>query len=147
MGNLLKTLLGLEPDTFAESSSPTSPTSPTIGYESYEGDACSEKISRAAVSRRFVLSSPLDLDLIDRAIAAVPRSPCLNDLALAHASHASIEAARIMRALPESIIDVASGLCSSVARDATNAIRERDYLEAYKVLDGLADKLKALMLQ
>ena len=145
MGNLLKTLLGLELDIFPEPSSPLSPTSPAIGYEGYDGDDNSEKSSRTGSGpRRPALRSPLDLDLIDRAIAAVPRSPCLNDLALAHATHASIEAARVISSLPKSIQDVAIGLCSSVSRDAADAIRERDYLQAYKTLDNLPERIKAL---
>jgi len=91
-------------------------------------------------------SNALDeaLDRIAEAIAASPRSPVLNDLALSHAAQALIKATRIIRTLPLGVRHEALGVCGSASRTVEDAIRRRDYKRAYRLLDELPGRLQML---
>ena len=86
---------------------------------------------------------PIDLEAVADAIAAEPRSPFLNDLALSHAARTAVRARRIIRTFPEAARREALSLCASVSQKAADAIRARNYERAYQVLDTLSDNLKA----
>lgn len=94
------------------------------------------------------LTAPPDdqpwLVLVADAIAKEPRSPFLNDMALARAAQALVAAARISTELSDTARATAEHICDEVFRDAADAIFERDYQAAYELLDGLPLRLRQL---
>jgi len=83
------------------------------------------------------------VDIAD-AIASAPRSPFLNDLAVARTAHAIIEVERTIRDAPPSIrVEVASAARNAVKLVA-DAIRAKRYGSAYDLLDNLMAKIREL---
>jgi hypothetical protein len=87
---------------------------------------------------------PSPLVAIADAIAAVPRSPVLNELALSRAAACFIAAERAAQAAPPAlrakIHQLAADAMTRVARD----IHRSNYQAAYDALDILADKVREL---
>ncbi len=98
-------------------------------------------------SAHLPLAAWIDLEAIADAIDAEPRSPVLNDLALAHAARVAVTAIQIIRTLPKATRRGASRLAVTVSRRVVRAIRKRDYERAYQALDALPDELKGLIPQ
>jgi hypothetical protein len=89
------------------------------------------------------LSGAVLADIAD-AIASAPRSPFLNELAIARAARALVEVERTIRDASRSIrIEAAT-----TARDAMNrvadAIRAEEYALAYDLLDNLSAKMRGM---
>jgi hypothetical protein len=89
---------------------------------------------------------PFSFPLVDiaDAIASAPRSPFLNDLAIARTAHAIIEVERTIRDAPPSIrVEVASA-ARNAAKLVADAIRAKRYGSAYDLLDNLTAKMHQL---
>ncbi len=86
--------------------------------------------------------------LLADAIASAPRSPFLDDLAMARTvARFAVTTGRLPRELTGARLGEAQTLCADTARAAANHIRRRDYFEAYELLDELPAKLRALIPQ
>ena len=92
--------------------------------------------------RESALPSPL-IDIAD-AIAVVPRSPFLNDLALSRAAAAFIVAERAAEAAPPALRAELHRLTVDSFKRTAIEIRQGHYQAAYAVLDGLADKIRGM---
>jgi len=79
-----------------------------------------------------------------RALTRRPRSPIENDLALFRVARVAVEAARIVRALPEEARREAVSLCAARSQQTRDSILQRNYERAYLMLDTLPDTLRAL---
>jgi hypothetical protein len=88
------------------------------------------------------LASPLIV--IADAIAAAPRSPIETDLAYGRVAERYVEAQRAIAALPP----VSQPEAVRISRDAfdqvASAIRRRDYLHGFNMLDKLVAKLRMM---
>jgi hypothetical protein len=83
------------------------------------------------------------LDLVADAIAAAPRSPFLNDLALSKAAACFIAAERCGQAAPPALrAEIRKHAAKALAR-AAREIRRSNYQDAYDVFETLADKLSS----
>jgi hypothetical protein len=81
------------------------------------------------------------------AIAAAPRSPVLNDLALSKAAAAFVVSERaIQTALPALRAEIERVRCETISR-AASEIRLSNYRAAYDTLDALPDKLREFSAQ
>lgn len=86
--------------------------------------------------------------LLADAIASAPRSPFLDDLAMARTvARFAVTTSRLARELIGDRLLDAQALCADTARAAANHIRRRDYLTAYELLDKLPVRLRQLMPQ
>jgi hypothetical protein len=84
------------------------------------------------------------LEIIADAIAATPRSPFLDDLAMARTAKTIVEAQRLLRELSGEPRDAAQSLVAKASQATADAIRRRDYECAYRLLDELPDRLQIL---
>lgn len=85
-------------------------------------------------------SLPIDLTTISDAIARNPRSPFLNDLAIATIARAAIEAQKALTGLPPAARVEALARCREVQDRIVAAIDRRNYESAY----DLAARLERL---
>ncbi len=76
---------------------------------------------------------PLDLARVEAAINRSPRSPFLNDLAIATIARAAIEAQRALAALPPAARPEALKRCHQTADRIIEAIEHSDYASAYEI--------------
>lgn len=84
------------------------------------------------------------LVVIADAIASAPRSPFLDDLAIARTARALVEVDRTTRDAPPSIrVEVAS-IARDALKQAADAIRAKRYASAYDLLDNLAAKMREM---
>lgn len=86
----------------------------------------------------------VNLEAIADAIAARPRSPIENDLALSRVARAAVEAGRIVRTLPGAARSAALSLCAERSKQASDYILQRNYESAYLILDTLPKTLASL---
>jgi hypothetical protein len=99
-----------------------------------------------AQPRREMEAVPFSLLLVDiaDAIASAPRSPFLNDLAIARTARALVEVERTIVDAPPSIrIEVAS-VARNAAKLVADAIRAKRYGSAYDLLDNLTARMREL---
>jgi hypothetical protein len=87
------------------------------------------------------------LDLVADAIAAVPRSPFLNELALSKAAACFIAAERSSQAAPASLRVEICNLAAEAMTLAAYKIRRSDYQAAYEAFQALTGKLRDLRVQ
>lgn len=90
------------------------------------------------------LAATFDLETVADAIAVCPRSPFLNDLAIASAARAAIESRRVIRALTADGRREAEAIARRDWERAAAAIRASNYERAYALLDGLSVRLRPL---
>jgi hypothetical protein len=100
------------------------------------------KLLEEADREPTALPSPL-IDIAD-AIAAVPRSPFLNDLALSRAAATFIVAERAAEAAPPALRADLHRLTVDSFKRTASEIRQAHYKTAYHVLDALADKIRGM---
>jgi hypothetical protein len=90
---------------------------------------------------------PISLGRIADAIAAHPRSPLLNDLAIAKVTQATLRAAAALAHLPVAIRSEALEFCRDVENRIVNSIAAVNYQSAYEllaVLDHLPDRIAGI---
>jgi hypothetical protein len=93
---------------------------------------------------------PVSLARIADAIAAHPRSPFLNDLAIAKVTQATLRAATALACLPVAARAEALEFCREVENRIVNSIVAANYLSAYELLaalDHLPDRIARVTLQ
>jgi len=93
---------------------------------------------------------PVNLARIVNAIAAHPRSPFLNDLAIAKITQATLRAATALARLPVAARSEALEFCREVENRIVNSIAAANYLSAYELLaalDYLPDRIARSTLQ
>ncbi len=93
---------------------------------------------------------PIDLGRIADAIARQPRSPFLNDLAIATIAKAALSAEAAMYGLPPAAHTVALLHCRELQDRIAVAIEHRDYQSAYEIaarLDRLPREITELLPQ
>jgi len=93
---------------------------------------------------------PLSLTRIADAIASHPRSPLLNDLAIAKITQATLRAATALARLPFTSRSEGLAFCRDVENRIINFIAVANYLSAYELLtalDHLPDRIAKVRLQ
>jgi hypothetical protein len=138
LDDLLQTTETGEIDSFAQKPSPTPPSSPQEEAKSNSGSGMESEAYRESTA----LPSPL-VDVAD-AIAAVPRSPFLNDLALSRAAATFIVAERAAEAAPPALRAELHRLTVDSFKRTASEIRQAHYKIAYEVLDALVDKIRGM---
>jgi len=93
--------------------------------------------------KTVVSFSSLLADIAD-AIASTPRSPFLNDLAVARTAHAIIEVERTIRDVSPSIRAEVATAARNAAKLVAEAIRGGQYGIAYDLLDKLIAKAREM---
>jgi hypothetical protein len=99
---------------------------------------------------KLLYTLPVSLARIADAIAAHPRSPFLNDLALAKVTQATLRAATALARLPVAARSEALEFCREVENRIVNSISAANYLSAYELLaalDYLPDRIARSTLQ
>jgi hypothetical protein len=90
---------------------------------------------------------PVSLARIADAIAVHPRSPLLNDLAIAKVTQATLRAAAVLASLPVAAQSQALAFCREIENRIVNSIAAGNYLSAYELLadlDHLPGRIAAL---
>ena len=82
---------------------------------------------------------PIDLIKIADAIGRSPRSPFLDDLAVATITRAAVAAQRAIAALPNAARPEALARCRQIEDQIVEAIRAHDYAGAYQIAARLAE--------
>jgi hypothetical protein len=147
--SLLETLLGGAGN--EQPPEKASPASPILGEAGDAGDTSSTNSSNApALSGAPTKPNAIDgvtfLEIIADAVAANPRAPFLDEIAISRGARSLLEANRALAELTGSACGEALALTQTAARTAARAIVERDYLRAYEILESLPAKLRGLRL-
>jgi ribosomal protein L17 len=104
----------------------------------------------SSVSDEAAPTLPINLSRIVNAIAAHPRSPFLNDLAIATVARHAVEAQRTIERLPTAAKVEALARCREVEDRIVSAINSLNYQSAYNIAATLArlpDELNRFALQ
>lgn len=114
--------------------------------------SCAEEIKAAIATAPSDPSEPeaplpSPLVLIADAIAAVPRSPFLNDIALSRAAAAYVTAERAAEAAPSVLRSEIRYITAAAMSGAAREIRRSNYEAAYDALESLVRKVGELTAQ
>jgi hypothetical protein len=94
--------------------------------------------------RKETAMLPLLLAVIADAIVRAPRSPFLDDLAIARAARCFVEAERTIRDAPETLRAEATSVAADAMNGVADAIRQARYQTAYELLDSLTTRMGGL---
>jgi hypothetical protein len=96
----------------------------------------------------LLMAEPVDLPspllVIADAIAACPRSPCLNDLALSHAAATYVAAERMAHAASPSLRGEVHKLVAETLLRVADEIRAARYMSADNLMDDMAEKVRQM---